>query len=129
MHACVSTPLCLEKLEPEVAALTSRPLGRGRKWGFFPKPLGPYWRGSDPWKGWFRRGERLVAGSQFGVLGTKAASLKSKKVCVCVCVCVAAKAPGGVEAMVIHGEGCWAILLSKPLLISGLEDQQKKGTT
>ena len=88
MHACVSTPLCLEKLEPEVAALTSRPLGRGRKWGFFPKPLGPYWRGSDPWKGWFRRGERLVAGSQFGVLGTKAASLKSKKVCVCVCVCV-----------------------------------------
>ena len=37
-HACVSTPLCFEKLEPEVAALTSRPLGRGRKWGFFPKP-------------------------------------------------------------------------------------------
>ena len=36
-------------------------------------------------------------------------------VCVCVCVCVAAKAPGGVEAMVIHGEGCWAILLSTPL--------------
>lgn len=28
--------------------------------------------------------------------------------------------------MVIHGEGCWAILLSKPLLIPGLEDQQKE---
>ena len=93
-------------------------LGTRQKMGLLSKTaLGPSWRGSDPWKGWFRRGESLVAGFQFGVLGTKAASLKSKKgcVCVCVCVCVAAKAPGGVEAMVIHGEGCWAILLSTPL--------------
>ena len=64
-------------------------LGTRQKMGLLSKTaLGPSWRGSDPWKGWFRRGESLVAGFQFGVLGTKAASLKSKKGCVRVCVCV-----------------------------------------
>ena len=108
-------------------------LGTRQKMGLLSKTaLGPSWRGSDPWKGWFRRGESLVAGFQFGVLGTKAASLKSKTGCVCVCVCVCVCGRQGARRG--GGDGhSWRRMLGhfavKASLIPGLEDQQKRGTT
>ena len=89
-RACMRVHVCVFREAGAGGGGPNSPaLGTREKMGLLSRTaLGLSLRGSDPWEGWFGGEGGLVAGSQFWVLGTKAASLKSKKVRVCVCVCV-----------------------------------------